>query len=164
MSHVFISYSSKHPDLTQQLAAFLEAAGLEVWWDRELAARGPFKDQIHDKLATAGAVVVLWTPPATISEWVIFEAEYALKRDMLVNVVTEAVTQEDLPSPFNMHERHRPFETALILRDVLAVRQGRLLLDDRRSKLPPIEMLTPSALLHAKYNIVPFTDEKGHKI
>ena len=83
---VFISYSSKHRALTEELAAHLEGCGLDVWWDRALVARGPFDVQIKEQLRTAGCIVVLWTDGAVASEWVKIEAEYALQQDKLVNV------------------------------------------------------------------------------
>ena len=163
MRHVFISYSTKHTDLTIQLAQFLEQHGLIVWWDRELVARGPFAPQIHEKLRNAGAVVVLWTEGAIKSEWVRREAEYALQTDMLVNVLAEGVPQESLPPPFNSHERHRPTDFDLILRDVLAVRAGRLLWEEKAVALPQSSQLTPALLLQARYAIVPYVDATGER-
>ena len=163
MAHVFISYSSHDVELAKQLAAFLESCGLDVWWDRDLIARGPFAPQIHDKLRAAGAVVVLWTRTAISSAWVKLEADYALSKDMLVNVVARDVAQRDVPPPFNTHERHRPYDTDLILRDVLAVREGRLLLDDQQWPLPRADASTPALLLQAKYGLLPFHDDDGLK-
>jgi hypothetical protein len=161
VAHVFISYSSKHRDLTEKLAAFLQSCGLEVWWDRELAARGPFAGQIHEELRTAGCVVVLWTAGAVASDWVKAEADAAYAgggaANKLVSVPDNGVDWGTLPAPYNTFEHHRPFETGLILRDVLAVCEGRLLLEDKREALPPPEARTPTMLLQAKYGLVPFT-------
>lgn len=106
--HVFISYSKKHRDLTIALADYLSSCGLLVWWDRELAARGRFDDQLFAELEHAGAVVVLWTRGALTSDWVRREAMFALKRDMLINVLASDVDQNELPEPFRHHHRHRP--------------------------------------------------------
>ncbi|MCP4937041.1 MAG: toll/interleukin-1 receptor domain-containing protein, partial [bacterium] len=157
MSHIFISYSSKHRDLTEQLADFLESCGLDVWWDKELAARSSFDWQIHEKLRTAGCVVVLWTPGALTSEWVKKEADYALERNMIVSVTADEVTYTSLPEPYCTHDQHRPFEEDVILRDVLAVREGRLLLEDKREKIPAPDARTPTMLLQAKFGLVQFT-------
>jgi tetratricopeptide (TPR) repeat protein len=161
MAHVFISYSSKHRDLTETLAAFLEGCGLDVWWDRELAAIEPFAPQIREGLRTAGCVVVLWTPGAIASAWVKEEADFAFDngsaRNKLVSVTDQGIDWSSLPHPYNTFEHHRPFETNLILRDVLAVREGRLLLEDKREDLAAPDARTPTMLLQAKYRLVPFT-------
>jgi hypothetical protein len=64
---IFISYSSKHRDLTRELAVVLEAqygAG-SVWWDQELESRGPYGAQIDQALNEARVVVVIWTTGVT---------------------------------------------------------------------------------------------------
>jgi hypothetical protein len=161
VAHVFISYSSKHRELTEELAAYLESCGLEVWWDEALEARGPFTGQIHSKLSAAACVVVLWTEGALISEWVKFEAQSAYDggsaKNKLVSVTARGVDWNRLPAPFNAFEHHRPFEKTLILRDVLAVQEGRLLLEDKQETLPPANQRTPTMLLQAKFGVVPFT-------
>ena len=43
MADIFLSYSSKHRDLTGALAQALEAEGLSVWWDTELEAYAIFR-------------------------------------------------------------------------------------------------------------------------
>jgi hypothetical protein len=161
VAHVFISYSSRHRHLTEKLAAFLEGCGLEVWWDRELAARGPFAGQIHERLRTAACVIVLWTAGAIKSDWVKAEADAGYDgggpQSKLVSVTDEGIDWRSLPAPYNTFEHHRPFETELILRDVLAVREGRLLLEDKREELPAPDARTPTMLLQAKFGLVPFT-------
>lgn len=157
MAHVFISYSSAHRKLTEELAAYLEGCGLDVWWDRDLVARGPFNAQIKEQLRTAGCILVIWTEGALTSEWVRIEADYARQHDNLVNVRAEEIAPERLPAPFNAIDAHRLSERDLILRDVLAVREGRLLLEDKREALPGPGERTPSMLLQAKYCLIPFT-------
>jgi tetratricopeptide (TPR) repeat protein len=159
--HVFISYSKKHRDLTVALADHLSTCGLLVWWDKELVARGRFDDQLFAELVHAGAVVVIWTRGALTSDWVRREAMFALERDMLVNVVATDVDQSELPEPFRHHHRHRPLDYDLILRDVLAVREGRLLLDPKTERLPANP--APSLLLQARFGLIPFVDASPSK-
>ena len=88
MHEIFISYSSKHRDLTRELAAVLEAqygAG-SVWWDHALEARGPFHEQIQAALDAARVAVVIWTTDAAVSRWVDAEAARASQQGKLVNV------------------------------------------------------------------------------
>ena len=161
MAHVFISYSSKHRDLTEQLAGFLESRGLDVWWDKKLVSLGPFDPQIRRELDKASCVVVLWTQGAIHSDYVKFEADVAYAngsaKSKLVSVTAEGVDWNDLPAPYNTFEHHRPYEMDLILRDILAVQEGRLLLDDKLEDWSAAEARTPTMLLQAKFGLVPFT-------
>lgn len=161
MAHVFISYSSKHRALTEELAAYLSDCGLDVWWDRELVARGPYDAQIKDQLDKAACILVIWSQGAVESEWVKLEAEFALSHDKLVNVRDDVLSPNALPPPFDGIECHLLSERDLILRDALAVREGRLLLRDKREPLPPSGERTPTMLLQAKYAVVPYTGAVG---
>ena len=69
MKSIFVSYSSKHRDLTRQLAAALEAqygAG-SIWWDYELESWGDYEIQIRNARNEA-RVVVIWSKAASESE------------------------------------------------------------------------------------------------
>jgi tetratricopeptide (TPR) repeat protein len=158
MAHVFISYSSKHRDLTEKLAAFLESCGLDVWWDKELHARRDFDWQIGDELRKAGCVLVVWSEGAVASDWVLKEAAYGRDHDRLVCAKANTLPADRIPEAFRKRDAHKlDAERDLILRDVLAVREGRLLLEDKREDLPPADQRTPTTLLQAKYGLVPFT-------
>ena len=52
MHSIFISYSSKHRELTRELAAAIEAQYGEgsVWWDHALESRASYSDQIKAAL------------------------------------------------------------------------------------------------------------------
>ena len=176
MAHVFISYSSKHRDLTEQLATYLRAQKLDVWWDEALQARGDFRDQLHVELINARVVVVVWTAEATVSKWVKYEADYAARHDKIVHVLPKDVSRDDLPIQFQQAHRHRPLDHPKILRDVLTVLSGARLpealsmqqLYDEDYRYTPLvdskqEALTarvpaPTRLLQAKYGIVDFLD------
>jgi tetratricopeptide (TPR) repeat protein len=182
MAHVFISYSSKQLAMVELLKSYLKSKGLSVWHDLEaLEARGPFKGQIVAGLQQAGAVVVIWTTDAIVSEWVNFEAEYADKNRKLINVEPSGINRTMLPKKFQEHHRHvqsssRPLDLESVYHDILAVREGRplprevalrqlyedkydeLLLDAKRLPIPPGYSETPSVLLQAKYGLVDFID------
>jgi hypothetical protein len=88
VAQIFISYSSRHRELTRALAAAIEAqygAG-SVWWDRELESRASYSEQIKAALEGARVVVVIWTAGAMISEYVYAEAVTAQSQGKLVNV------------------------------------------------------------------------------
>jgi hypothetical protein len=71
---IFISYSSKHRDLTDALVRRLEGAPvtladgttetLTVWRDRDLRPGRPFTPDITRALDDAPAVIVIWTEGA----------------------------------------------------------------------------------------------------
>src|SRR5262245_7575961 len=106
MKPIFVSYSSKHLELTRQLVQLLEATyGPEsVWWDRDLESRGAYADQITAALEQARVVVVIWTAGAIISDWVYSEANSALRDGKLVNVRPKDMSFRDIPKPFDIHQ------------------------------------------------------------
>ena len=74
---IFISYSSKHRDLTRELAAVLEAAvrrRLGLVGHRSWRPAPPTPRQIRAALEQARVVVVIWTAGAMVSDCVYAEA------------------------------------------------------------------------------------------
>ena len=61
MKDVFISYASENLDTAQRVAEGLEAAGISVWWDRNIQVGTEWDKSIENALAAAKCVVVLWT-------------------------------------------------------------------------------------------------------
>ncbi|MGO9543887.1 MAG: TIR domain-containing protein [Rhodomicrobium sp.] len=97
---VFISYSSKDVAHAEALEALLEKAGLTVWRDKKrLAAGDNYVFSIHDGIANAKRVVVLWSPNSIASDYVIAEAEYARNAKKLIPVALVPCTP---PVPFNV--------------------------------------------------------------
>src|SRR6056297_3152132 len=86
MTHVFISYASRHRDLTRAFAARLEAEGYRVWWDHALEAWGPYEPQIREAIDAAAAFAVIWSEAAAKSAFVKAEVETALRLGRLVNL------------------------------------------------------------------------------
>jgi tetratricopeptide (TPR) repeat protein len=181
---IFISYSSKHRDLTRALAAAIEAqygAG-SVWWDHELESRASYSEQIKAALEKARVVVVVWTAGAMISDYVYAEAVEAQAAGKLVNVRPADMSFRQIPEPFNIHhiddaEDHArimatiakvmagtPIQTRVPLHEIYRRQTGRLLIDPKQSRLArdPREIL-PTDLLQAKYAVVPYVDVTGMK-
>jgi TolB-like protein len=71
---VFLSYSRADQAQAAALAAALQAAGLEVWWDSMIEGGAAFARSIETALESSGAVVVLWSAHAVASDWVLDEA------------------------------------------------------------------------------------------
>jgi len=109
MQPIFISYSSRHRDLTRELAEVIEAqygAG-SVWWDHALESRASYSEQIKAVLEKARVVVVIWTAGAMVSDYVksrsafsnVFSAPLArTPRDTWSDFVSSLLTRP--PSPW----------------------------------------------------------------
>src|SRR5215468_5045188 len=103
MADIFISYSKPDRDKVVLLAAYLESEGWSVWWDTNLAVGDPYRDEIMKQLATARAVIVLWTPTSVKSDFVRAEAGRA-KADGKLIPAKDGVSYGDIPLPFGeMH-------------------------------------------------------------
>ncbi len=178
MPHIFISYSKRHRDLTEQLVADLKDAGWadeQIWWDDRLESGEPYPREIARALDTAAAVVVLWTEGAVQSDWVYAEANRARVRRRLVQAVDDALAEE-LPMPFDaLHIEPLSARERLIraierrahgeeLSEPASRVRDRLVLDDKRQPLQGHRAArAPSALLQARHQVAPFIDLAGRK-
>ena len=86
MADLFISYSRHDRSEAEQIAAALEADGYSVWWDRSLSGGENFSSRIENELNAAGAVIVLWSENAKVSDWVRDEANNAKSHGKLIPV------------------------------------------------------------------------------
>ena len=91
-----LSYAREDRSIAEGLANAIEAAGLEVWWDRELLGGEQFVDVIAQQLETAASVVVVWSANSAPSKWVRAEAAHADARNVIVPVQIDA-TEPPLP-------------------------------------------------------------------
>ena len=74
MASVFLSYSRDDQERIRPLAAALERAGHQVWWDGHITGGEEFSGAIEQALESAEAVVVAWTANSVKSGWVRDEA------------------------------------------------------------------------------------------
>jgi TolB-like protein len=81
---VFLSYSRSDEAKARQLAAALEAAGYEVWWDALIEGGAAYSLSIESALNSADAVLVLWSAKSVGSDWVRDEAAQGRERHRLV--------------------------------------------------------------------------------
>src|SRR5262249_8722332 len=104
MADIFISYSKADRDKVLMLSAYLESEGWTVWWDTNLAVGDAYRDEIMTQLATARAVIVLWTQTSIKSDFVRAEAGRAKADGKLIPVNAGDVNYGDIPLPFGeMH-------------------------------------------------------------
>ena len=83
---VFLSYARADRPRVAALAGALQAAGLDVWWDREIKGGEAFAERIESALDRADAVIVAWSQTAVASDWVRDEAGHGRDRKRLVPV------------------------------------------------------------------------------
>lgn len=107
MADIFISYSKAERELTESLAEELAASGYDVWWDTNLVSGERYQKTIVSEIEAARAVIVIWTPSSTQSEWVYSEANRAARRNKLIPVRLPVVDVYDIPPPFDV--RHTDF-------------------------------------------------------
>jgi len=120
MSDIFISYSKADHALALKLSAFLEAEGWSVWWDKSLGAADLYRDEIMKQLASARAVITIWSPNSVRSDWVRAEAGRAKADGKLIPVKTPDVAYGDIPLPFGEMHTENVGSTDLIKAAVVA--------------------------------------------
>ena len=77
MTQVFISYSRRDLAFVEQLAADLQAAGLDVWYDLSgLEGGARWSIEIEKGIRDSQYVLVVLSPDSVASEWV--EREYSI--------------------------------------------------------------------------------------
>lgn len=104
MADIFISYSKAERALTAALATELEQLGYSVWWDTNLVSGEQYQKVIVDELRQARAVIVIWTPASTQSEWVYSEANRAAREKKLIPLRVPEVDLYDIPPPFDVRQ------------------------------------------------------------
>lgn len=82
--HVFISYQHSDRSYVDKLAAFLRQEQIPVWYDFSLVPGDRFPAVIQQRIDECFALIVVLTPEAAASEWVLDELSYARARHKLV--------------------------------------------------------------------------------
>lgn len=92
MSDIFISYAREDRPNAERLARVFERQGWSVWWDKVIPPGRRFGDVIGEQLASAKAVIVLWSRTSAASDWVRDEAQEGAARNVLISTLVEKVT------------------------------------------------------------------------
>ena len=90
MAKVFLSYSREDVAAAKQLAACIDRAGHQVWWDHQIEGGSRFTAEIDRELKGADAVVVIWTKSSVESPWVQDEAAEGRDNGRLVPILLGA--------------------------------------------------------------------------
>lgn len=103
MTQVFISYSRKDLAFVKKLAADLQAAGLDVWYDLSGLEGGQrWRIEIEKAIRASQYVLVVLSPDSTISEWV--EREYLFANNLKKQIIPLFYKPCDLPLYYlNVH-------------------------------------------------------------
>ena len=91
MADIFISYSSEDASRIKPLAEALEKQGWSVFWDRKIPPGKTWREVISEALESARAVIVAWSETSVKSRWVQEEADWGLKRNVLIPFFIENV-------------------------------------------------------------------------
>lgn len=97
-AEIFISYARSSERFAERAANALREAGYQVWWDDDLPAHRAYGEVIEERLASARAVLVIWSSAAAKSQWVRAEADMARQAGKLVQL---RIDNAPLPIPFN---------------------------------------------------------------
>jgi TolB-like protein/Tfp pilus assembly protein PilF len=89
MPQVFLSYKRQDLKVVTPLVKALRAAGLDVWWDRDIPAAAPWEDTIEKVLADASVVLVCWSKAAVASDNVRSEARRGREQGRLIQLFVE---------------------------------------------------------------------------
>ena len=115
-SQVFISYARKDIKFARRLAADLEEAGFDVWWDiSDLKGGDDWVRFIPAAIQASQYFVVLLSPDSVQSEWVAKEYSYALR--LRKKIVPAMIKPCDVPFALNTINYvdfvHEEYATAL---------------------------------------------------
>ncbi len=91
MAEVFVSYKREDGERVRWLVQGLRAAGLNVWWDEDIAPDAPWEGTIEAALTAAKAVIVAWSRAAVGSENVKSEARVARTAGKLIQVFAPCI-------------------------------------------------------------------------
>jgi DNA/RNA endonuclease G (NUC1) len=94
---VFISYARTDKEIAENVAELLRSEGFDVWFDKRIYAGAKWEPMLMKKLASAKAVLVLWTERSVKRPWVLKEARIAMRSQRLVPA---RIDECELPKQF----------------------------------------------------------------
>jgi adenylate cyclase len=90
VARVFLSYAREDTAAAKQLAARIDRAGHQVWWDHQIQGGSRFAAEIDRELKSAEVVIVLWTKTSVESPWVQDEAAEGRDAGRLLPLIMDA--------------------------------------------------------------------------
>lgn len=101
---VFLSYSRVDRDRARLIFEELGRMGWAVFMDEDIPNAKRWEAHLIDQLDRAPCVLVLWSPSARESEWVLKEAEESLKRGVLVHATLDGAPPPGQFSKFQAND------------------------------------------------------------
>jgi hypothetical protein len=101
---VVVSYAQEDYAVAEALVAYLRGRGIAAWWDGDLHTGEDFHDTIRAALATAKAVIVIWSDTSAKSSWVRDEAGVAAEHDKLITTHVPGFDRKLTPLGFGQRQ------------------------------------------------------------
>lgn len=117
--HVFISYKHEDRDFALLVKSEIEKAGYDAWIDDRLSAGESWVRNIDVALRDAFAVVLILTPQAHESRYVLYEWSFALGREIqVIPVLRKPIDEKELHQrlsdiQFLDFQHHEPWQALL---------------------------------------------------
>jgi TolB-like protein/Flp pilus assembly protein TadD len=143
---LFLSYAHTDEVRARKLAAALDQAGYDVWWDALIEGGTAYAKTINNALETADVVIVLWSATSVESDWVRDEAALGRDRHRLVPLLLDRVRP---PLGFRQYQfvnfrswrGRRDAPEFVALERAIAAAAGQVA-PDRTARRPPISRRT----------------------
>ena len=102
---VFISHSHQENELVRDLARHLRDAGLKPLVDfTDLPLGADWKKRVRERIREADAILILVTPAALKSDWMMAELGMAEGFDRVILPVMAGLKPRDLPAPLQTYQ------------------------------------------------------------
>ena len=101
---IFVSHSHADNDFTFELYRALDKAGADVWWDSAKLGQGRIRETIDREMRSRKVFIVVLSPAALESKWVIREINAALDLQddddsrVILPIVAETITPSMIPA------------------------------------------------------------------
>ncbi|MEN8177729.1 MAG: TIR domain-containing protein [Pseudomonadota bacterium] len=89
MHDIFLSYAREDEAWVERFCDLLKSQGISVWKDSSIPSGKSFGRVIEEAIASARAVVVVWSHYSVESDWVRAEATEGLRRGILMPVLRD---------------------------------------------------------------------------
>lgn len=99
--NIFISHNKKDKDIAREIALFLVAENINVWFDEwEISAGDSIIEEIEAGLTRASHFIIIWSKNASSSNWVRKELAVTLKKAIETKTPKIIpITLDDTPLP-----------------------------------------------------------------
>jgi predicted ATP-binding protein involved in virulence len=91
-SDVFLAYSRRDQLVAQRFVTALQKHGVSTWWDLSNIPVGADWEQfLFEQVSNTPCLVALWSSASVESQWVLYEARIAARRNVLIPVLIENI-------------------------------------------------------------------------